>query len=282
MLDHWRFTVSNLGFLRSYLRSARLSGLSSYRIHLKLETGMGRLGFREENLDELIALLFQYPDLQVISVMTHLAASDMPQEDAYSHQQVARFQQMYQRLQQEVGIQAFRHVLNTAGALRFPEYTFDMVRLGIGLYGINPVAEAGIQADLKEIGSLHSLISQIQLHQAGETIGYGRAGLLKRDSRVATIPIGYADGIPRLLGEGELEVLVRGKRVPTIGRVCMDMLMLDVTEVPEAQEGDEVMLIGEQQTESISVSDLARAAGTIAYEILVHISPRVRRVYVRE
>jgi len=274
--------VSNQDFLIAYLRAARLSGLSQYRIHLKLETGMGRLGFREGDLPKLIELLSHYPDLQVISVMTHLAAADMPSEDDFSHQQVARFQQMYQRLQQELGIQAFRHVLNTAGLLRFPEYTFDMVRLGIGLYGINPVEAPEGEAGLQEIGSLHSLISQIQSHEAGETIGYGRAGVLARPSQIATIPIGYADGIPRSLGLGKVQVLVRGKRVSTVGRICMDMLMLDVSEVPDVQEGDEVVLIGEQEGETISVKELAKGAETIPYEILVHISPRVRRVYVKE
>lgn len=276
--------VSNLDFLRRYLRAARLAGLPSYRLHLKIETGMGRLGFSEGDMPALIQLLSQYPDAQVISVMSHLAAADMPEEDDFTHQQGQRFLGMYQTLQQRLGLQAFRHVVNTAGLLRFPAYVMDMVRLGIGLYGIDPVpglAAEQAPGELKEIGSLHSVISQVQAHAAGESVGYGRAQVAQRPSRVATVPIGYADGIPRALGLGKIHFLVRGQWAPTFGRVCMDMLMLDVTDIPEAQAGDEVVLIGAQGERKISVRDLAAAADTIPYEILVRLSPRLRRVYVR-
>ncbi len=272
--------VSNLDFLRRYLRAARLRRNYQYRIHLKLETGMGRLGFREGDMNQLIETLAQYPDLQVVSVMTHLAAADMPSEDEYSRQQVARFQQMYGQLQAELGLQAFRHILNTVGLQRFPEYQFDMVRLGIGLYGINPLGESPLQ--LEEIGTLQTSISQIQEHEVGESIGYGRSQRTNRKSRIATLPIGYADGIPRSLSNGRFSFLLRGKWASTFGRVCMDMLMLDVTDIPEAQAGDDVILIGQQGEHRISVREIAHAADTIPYEILTRISPRVRRVYVRE
>ncbi|MEO0468832.1 MAG: bifunctional UDP-N-acetylmuramoyl-tripeptide:D-alanyl-D-alanine ligase/alanine racemase [Bacteroidota bacterium] len=269
--------VSNLPFLERFLRAARLSDLQEYRIHLKLETGMGRLGFRPEDLNGLISLISQHPDLNVISVMTHLAAADMPEEDAFSLQQLESFQQMYARLQGALGLMSFRHALNTAGLLRFPQYAMDMVRMGIGLYGIDPTD--GLAPDLKEIGSLHSRISQIQEHDAGVSVGYGRSQTTTRSSRIATIPVGYADGIPRSLGNGTIAFRIRGQEAPTFGRICMDMLMLDVSDIPEVAVGDEVTLFGEGGP---SITELATAADTIAYELMVRISPRVRRVFVRE
>ncbi len=273
--------VSNFPFLKRYLQAARLSGLPQYRIHLKLETGMGRLGFVEKDLPNLIDILGVHPDLEVTSVMSHLSASDDPSQDLYSHQQAQRFQAMFLRLQSELGLVAFRHLLNTAGLLRFPEYHFDMVRMGIGLYGIDPRPDQA-SSELAEIGSLHSSITQIHAHPAGDSIGYGRAQQVNRESKVAIVPIGYADGIPRSLGLGKQSFLVQGKWAPTVGRICMDMMMLDVTGIPEVAPGQEVVLIGSQEDKHLSVGDLALSANTIPYEILVRISPRVRRVYVRE
>ncbi|MEM7367802.1 MAG: bifunctional UDP-N-acetylmuramoyl-tripeptide:D-alanyl-D-alanine ligase/alanine racemase [Bacteroidota bacterium] len=271
--------VSNFLFLERYVRAARLAGLKSYPLHLKLETGMGRLGFVETDLDQLGEFLTQHPDIQVVSVMSHLAAADEASEDLFSHHQVQRFEQMYAYLRDTIGLFALRHILNTAGILRFPQYAMEMVRMGIGLYGINP---AGEEDKLEEIGSLYSLISQIQTYPRGSSIGYGRSQYAERETRIATIPIGYADGIPRAVSNGKMYFLVRGKKAPIFGRVCMDMLMLDVTEIPSAQAGDEVVIFGHQGEQYLSVNDLAIAAETIAYEILVRISPRVRRVYVRE
>lgn len=271
--------VSNFVFLERYVRAARLAGLTSYPLHLKLETGMGRLGFSEKDLDQLCEYLLQHPDIQLVSVMSHLAAADEPGEDEFSHHQVHRFEQMYAYLRDKIGLVAFRHILNTAGILRFPQYAMEMVRMGIGLYGVNP-GEG--EHELEEIGSLHSLISQIQTYPPGTSIGYGRSQYAERETRIATIPIGYADGIPRAVSKGKASFLVRGKKAPIFGRVCMDMLMLDVTDIPSAQAGDEVVIFGQQGSQHLSVNDLASAAGTIPYEILVRISPRVRRVYVRE
>ena len=271
--------ISNLDFLRHYLRAIRLTERARYPIHLKIETGMGRLGFTQAQLPDLVAFIRQHPDLEIVSVLSHLAAADDPAEDAFSQQQYARFQAAYAYLQAELGLYAWRHILNTAGVLRFPQWACEMVRLGIGLYGLSPGMPA---PGLQEIGTLRSLISQIQTHPAGSSIGYGRAQVTQRESRIATLPIGYADGIPRSVGEGRAHFLLHGQRVPTFGRICMDMLMLDVTEVPAAQAGDEVVLFGRQGAAHLSVADLARAAGTIPYEILVRISPRVRRVYVRD
>jgi alanine racemase len=173
-----------------------------------------------------------------------------------------------------------RHICNTAGMLRFPEYAFDMVRLGIGMYGVLPFEGAAI--DLQEIGSIHTVISQIHDYPAGTPVGYGCSERRDHAIRVATLPIGYADGIRRSLGNGQGRFLLHGRRVPVIGRVCMDMLMLDVTAVADAQAGDEVVLMGRQGDEMISVTEIAERCGTISYEILTGISQRLRRVYVRE
>ncbi|MDW3651572.1 MAG: alanine racemase [Bacteroidia bacterium] len=273
--------VSNFSFLDKYLKAARLAELSRYRIHLKLETGMGRLGFVEEDLSKLIDLFSLYPDLEIVSVLSHLAAADDPSEDAFSHAQIERFQQMYQSLQSQLGIQSFRHILNTAGILRFPQYAFEMVRMGIGLYGIHPAKATEGLIDLEEIGSLHSSISQIRSYSAGQSIGYGRSQETKRQSRIATVAIGYADGIPRSLGEGNISFLVRGKEAPTFGRLCMDMLMLDVTDIPEAEAGDSVLIFGREGEHYLSINKLAEAADTIPYEILVRLSSRIRRIYER-
>lgn len=271
--------VHSIDFLERYVRAARMAEQSNYRIHLKLETGMGRLGFHEDELEALIACIARYSDLQVVSVMSHLAAADDPAADAFSMQQIATFQRMYARLQEALGLQAFRHVLNTAGLIRFSQYAMEMVRLGIGLYGIDPTAR---ELDLQEIGSLRSRISQVRSYPAGSSIGYGRSQFVNRESRIAVVPIGYADGIPRNLSNGRMAFLVRGQRARIFGRVCMDMLMLDVTDISGARAGDEVVIFGRQEDAFISVKELAEAAGTIPYEILVRISSRVRRVYVRE
>jgi alanine racemase len=269
--------VSNLDFLQAYLRAARLAEQAPRRIHLKLETGMGRLGFVREELPQVCALLQRHPDIALASLLTHMAAADDPAEDAYTHAQARAFAEMAAYLSQELGVAPLRHVLNTAGVLRFPEYAFDMVRLGIGLYGISPAG--GLP--LREIGSLRASITQIRDWPAGQSIGYGRSQFTARPSRIATLPVGYADGIPRSLGNGKISFLAGGAWAPTFGRICMDMLMLDVTGIPGLRPGDEVVLIGRQGEHMLSVSEVAQAAGTIPYEILVRISPRVRRVYLR-
>ncbi|MDX2249037.1 MAG: alanine racemase [Bacteroidia bacterium] len=272
--------ISNRDFLEKYVKASRLAGITAIRLHLKLETGMGRLGFIEDELDELIAFIRQYPDLTIVSVMSHLAAADQPSEDIFTQTQISTFLRMDRKLREELGIAPMRHILNTAGVIRFPAYSMEMVRLGIGLYGVS--SGEGKKLPFQEIGSLFSVISQIHTWPEGTSIGYGRAEFTQRESRIATIPIGYADGIPRSLSNGKTAFRVRGKQAPIFGRVCMDMLMLDVTDIPEAAAGDEVLIFGRQGSSFVSVTEIAEAAGTIPYEILVRISPRVRRIYVRE
>jgi len=277
--------IYDFDFLQAFVRVARLTDMLEYRIHLKFATGMGRLGFRADELPAIIEFLSHYPDLQVVSVLSHLAAADDSQEDTFTLNQIAQFQEIAQRLTAELGITPLSHILNSAGVMRFSPYAMDMVRLGVALYGINPLAKDLVQpkhASLQEIGSLHSVISQIHEYPKGTSIGYGRSQFTQRKTRIATIPIGYADGIARSLGNGKINFLIKGKYAPTFGRICMDMLMLDVTDIPEAEEGNEVVLFGRQDNSFISVNSLAEAMETIAYEVLVRIPPRVRRIYEKE
>lgn len=271
--------IYDFRLLEAFLRSARLYSAAPYRMHLKFDTGMGRLGFTQEEVPKLIETLAQYPDLHVISMMSHLAAAEMEEETDFSKNQIIHFNTICTQFQEVLGISPFRHILNTAGVLRFPEAAMDMVRLGIGLYGVNPTQGS---EPLAEVASLHSVISQIHEYPEGTSIGYDRTQYTQRASRIATIPIGYADGIFRNLSNGKTAFLVRGKLAPTFGRICMDTLMIDVTDIPDAQAGDEVIIFGKQAGQQRSISQLAQDAKTIPYEIMTSISPRVRRVYVRE
>jgi alanine racemase len=255
-----------------------------YPLHLELDTGMRRLGFTPSELPVVLARLATLPQLRVDTVFTHLAAADEPQHDDFTRQQLAEFTEALALIRQQYpAVRA--HAANTAGILRWDNTPFDAVRLGIGLYGLNPTPDP-LALPLQEVGSLHSVVSQIHEYPAGTSIGYGRSARLDRPSRIATVPVGYADGIPRALSNGHGHALVGGQRCPYVGRVCMDMLMLDVTDVPGVRPGDEVVLFGSQTgprgTATLSVAELALAAQTIAYEILSGISPRVRRVYEKE
>lgn len=245
-------------------------------IHLKLDTGMHRLGFEAGDIPALTTQLQQYPNLRVESVFSHLSASDATQHDAFTHRQAATFKELSDRIGAALGYMPLRHICNTGGIVRFPEYHFDMVRLGIGLYGID---SAGLQDQLHVVNTLKATISQIKEIAPGDTVGYNRnSGPLDKPTRIATISIGYADGFLRLAGSGRYSVLVRGKRAPTIGNVCMDMTMIDVTQVPEAREGDEVVIFGENPP----VQELAACLQTIPYEVFTNISERVKRVYWQE
>ncbi len=271
--------IYDFSLLDRYIRAARLAGLSRFPIHLKFDTGMGRLGFLKKDLEKILTYLTQYPDLQVVSLMTHLAAADDMEAKNFTLRQIELFTQICDSFSTQTGIFPLRHVLNSSGILHYPEYAMDMVRLGIGLYGINPVSTP---FDLKEIGSLLTTISQIHEYPAGTSVGYGRSQYTERFSRIATVPIGYADGIFRSLSNGKLILFVHDKPAPVFGRICMDMMMIDITDIPEAKDGDEVLLFGQSGNTFRSVSEVGRAAGTIPYEILTRISPRVRRVYVWE
>ncbi len=246
-------------------------GGSTCRIHLKLDTGMHRLGFTEETLDEALMLLKQHNHLEVASVFTHLAGSDESRHDEFSRQQVARFSKMAIQIETTLGYRPLRHVLNSPGIMRFPDYQFDMVRLGIGLYGVNPTDN---QAPMRPVATLKTVISQIKTIAPGETIGYGRWGQAEKEMTLATIAIGYADGFSRAFSRGVGCVLVHGQKAPVVGNVCMDMTMVDITGIG-AQEGDEVIVFGE----GLPIHEVAARIHTIPYEILTNTSERVKRVF---
>ncbi|QOI96818.1 MAG: bifunctional UDP-N-acetylmuramoyl-tripeptide:D-alanyl-D-alanine ligase/alanine racemase [Flammeovirgaceae bacterium] len=243
-------------------------------IHIKLNTGMHRLGFDEDNLPELLAILAKHDNLNIASVFSHLSGADDEQFDSFTALQAGRFQAMSTKLEQVIKQKPLLHLVNTAGILRFPQYHFDMVRLGIGLYGVEPVAA---ESNLKQAVTLKTTISQIRNIKAGESVGYSRKGISDKERTIATIAIGYADGYSRAFGNGKGIVLVNGKRAPVVGNVCMDMTMIDVTGI-NAREGDNVIIFGN----GLPVTEVAERIGTIPYEILTSTSDRVRRVFVAE
>lgn len=246
----------------------------TWKIHLKLDTGMHRLGFGEDDINELIKILVSNENLKVASIFTHLAGSDEAEHDAFSKQQAETFARHAKQISDALGYKPIFHALNTPGILRLPEYQFDMVRLGVGLYGVNPTSE---NHQLKTVATLKTVISQIKKIKNGESIGYGRKGRATSDMTLATIAVGYADGYSRAFSRGVGEVLVNGKRAHVVGNVCMDMTMVDITGI-DAKEGDEVILFGE----SLPIQVLAEKINTIPYEILTNTSERVKRVFVAE
>src|SRR5690606_12328906 len=231
-------------------------------IHLKIDTGMHRLGFPPEEIEALIKLLKQNPKVEVASIFSHLAGADEAQFNTFSHRQAEVYQHCYEQLTSMLGYHPVRHILNSAGILRFPEYHWDMVRLGIGLYGEEL---SGLESSaLQPISTLKTVISQIKHIRKGETVGYSRKGVAQNDIKIATIAIGYADGFGRKFGNGITHVLIRNQPAPTIGNISMDMSMVDISHIPEAKEGDEVIIFGP----ALPVRFLAERGGTIPYEIL--------------
>lgn len=245
------------------------------KIHIKLDTGMHRLGFMEEDLEELARRLAENNMLYTQSVFSHLAASEDPGEDEFTRDQIEKFRQMSQRVTAAVDHPVLLHILNSAGITRFPEGRFDMVRLGISLYGIADVKEDAEK--LEPVATLRSTVSQIKTIRQGEAVGYSRSFIAEKEMRIAIVPIGYADGLARILSNGRGHLVLKGQKVPIIGHVCMDMCMIDISGI-EAKEGDEVIVFGKEKT----VPELAGEMGTIPYEVLTGISRRVKRVYFHE
>ncbi len=254
---------------------AYLPSTPPFAIHLKLDTGMHRLGFEKEQVATLFNILKQNPNLVIKTIFSHLAASDMEEHDDFTQSQVAHFLEMYEQICKSLTYRPKRHILNSSGILRFSQYQFEMVRLGIGLYGID--GSEIVQKQLKVVNTLKATISQIKQVQHTDTVGYNRSGKFEQAKKIATINIGYADGLARKTGNGNYTVSVQGKQAPIIGNVCMDMCMIDVTYIPNAQIGDEVIIFGE----SPSVVDLANCLETIPYEVFTSVSNRVKRIYFR-
>lgn len=246
---------------------------SPYPIHLKIETGMNRLGFQDSMIDDLILMLMDQDVVKVSTVFSHLAASDEPEMDTFTHTQLEKFEELSTKIMESLDYPIRRHILNSSGIVRFPEYQYDYVRLGIGLYGVD--SSHSIQSSLSVIGTLKTTVSQVKNISQGETVGYGRKGYRDYPAKIAVIAIGYADGYDRRFSNGTGEVFIRGQKAKIIGNVCMDMCMADVTHIPDIKDGDEVEIYGK----NISIIECAEKIGTIPYELLTKISRRVRRVY---
>lgn len=266
----------SLNQLRIFESELARRSMQQFPIHIKLDTGMHRLGFEQGDLDALIAVLTKSSHLKVVSVFSHLAASDDPQQRDFTLQQAKRFEDFSLRIQKALPYPFMRHLANSSAIANYPELQYDMVRLGIGLYGIDSTLK--IQEKLRTVSVLKTMVSQVKKVGPGETVGYSRAGKVGKGKTIATVSIGYADGFFRSLSNGKGFISIRGTLCPVIGQVCMDMLMLDVSSLTEVQEGDEVIVFGEQPT----IAEMASWAGTIPYEIMTRISQRVRRVYFQE
>lgn len=266
--------IYSLKGLNAFLKIAREKNLKEYPIHIKIDTGMHRLGFENNTIDELIATLKGNSTVRVQSILSHLATSDDPKHFDFVRQQIALFEKLSSRLISELNINPIRHILNTSGISNFPDAQYSMVRLGIGLYGVsNDPAE---QKYLENVGTLKSIISQVRTIPAGDSVGYGRRFMADATTKIATIPIGYADGIARLWGNEVGFVTIKNQKAKIVGSVCMDMLMVNVTDI-DCKEGDSVIIFGESPT----VIEMAEALKTIPYEIMTSISQRVKRVFFR-
>ena len=269
------FSFRNLQFIEKALQNLALPESHPLNVHIKLDTGMHRLGFSNNDLPELISRIKANPMLHVKSVFSHLATADNPAEDEFTLSQIKKFEEGSKIIVEAFPHKVLRHILNSAGILRFPQYQFDMVRLGIGLYGV-PTCTADKDV-LQTVVSLKTTINQIKRIPAGDSIGYNRHGRADHDMRIGIVPIGYADGLSRLLGNGNGKFYVNGQQVPVVGDICMDMCMLDLTNV-EASEGDSVVIFDAEH----DIADIAKACQTIPYEIMTRVSQRVKRVYYQE
>ena len=268
--------IYNFTSLAHFVAALKRFGERSYPVHIKIDTGMHRLGFGPADAGELVAMLQKHKDtLHVASVFSHLAASDDPAQDSFTHGQIALFDEVSRQIVSSLPYKPLRHIANSAAIERLPDARFDMVRLGIGLYGFG----AGGGIDLKPVSTLRSRIVQIKELDPNQTVGYGREGRLDGPGRIAIVPVGYADGLNRRLGCGQWSMTVNGKQAPTVGRISMDTCAIDVTGI-EAAEGDPVVIFGDQPGNGIP--DMAERLQTIPYEIMTGISARVKRIFIKE
>lgn len=272
---HLEPEIYGISELNAFIKVAQSHNLYKYPIHLKLNTGMNRLGFVQQNFDELIPILKASNLLDVKSIFSHLATSDMPEEIDFTHEQLKKFKIWSNELIDTLEINPIRHILNTSGIYNFSEHQYQMVRVGIGLYGVgNDVVE---DEQLQNVATLKTLILQINDVEVGESVGYGRRFVANRKSKIATIPIGYADGIRRAWGNEVGYVIINNKKASIVGSICMDMMMVDVTEI-DCEIGTEVLIFGEQ----LRVTEIAKAWNTIPYEVMTGISQRVKRIFYKE
>jgi alanine racemase len=249
------------------------NGLVHYPVHLKVDTGLHRLGFSPDEIEEVAGRLTSQDHVRVVSLFSHLAASDDPKHDDFTHRQASLLLSAAEKLRKKLGYGFKLHLLNSSGISRFPEYQFDMVRMGIGLYGIGRFR--GVT--LRPTGRFVTAVSQVRAVAAGEPVSYGCQGICGHDREIAVIPVGYADGLRREMGDGRGSLYIKGERVPITGSICMDMCMADVTGL-QVRTGDEAEVFGS----NISIEEIASLCNTIPYEILTSIPPRVKRIYINE
>lgn len=267
--------IYSFGLLDEFVKYLQLNDILNYPVHVKVDTGMRRLGFEPSEVETLCDMLEENPYIRVKSIFSHLVASDAEQHDAFTLKQIRRFEKACKQIESTLSYEVIKHIANTSAITRWPVAQFNMVRLGIGLYGIDAaVTESNA---LQPITTLKTSISQVKHVKTGETIGYNRNGSLAKNGRIATVRIGYADGYLRAFGNGVGKMLVKGKLAPTVGNIAMDMCMIDVSDI-EVKEGDEVIVFNEE----LRIEELARQIGTIPYEILTNVSQRVKRVYFYE
>jgi alanine racemase len=268
--------IYSFALLKSFESFLQLEGLQQYPVHIEVETGMNRLGFATDEIERLADHLESTSAFKVQTVFSHLSSSEDPKQDEYTLQQFKRYKQAVAELKEKLSYPFIQHITNSAGIFRLPQLQLDMVRLGIGMYGVDSALTH--QSLLQPVAALKTTIAQLKNLKAGESVGYNRRGVVKQDSVIATVRIGYADGYSRRLGNGAGKMWVKGKLVPVIGSICMDMTMIDVTGIEGVQEDDEVIVFGKE----LPVQQLAEWAGTIPYEIMTGISQRVKRVYFEE
>ena len=272
---HLEPVIYSLHLLKLFDHFLRKEGLQQFPVHVELETGMNRLGFSVNELNELITLL-KSSSFKIQSVFSHLAASEEAQQDEFTKQQAEIFLKAAGEIQSSVAYSFIKHIANSAAIIRHPQLQLEMVRLGIGLYGID--SSVSHQLNLQEVSTLKSTIAQIKHLNQGVTVGYNRKGIAESRTTIATVCLGYADGYARSLGNGAGKMMVKGRLAPVIGSVCMDMTMIDITGIPDVNEGDEVIVFGKE----LSVQQVAKWAQTIPYEILTGVSQRVKRIYFEE
>ncbi|MGZ3767878.1 MAG: alanine racemase, partial [Mucilaginibacter sp.] len=268
--------IFSFNLLDEFVKYSQLHNLTNYPVHLKIDTGMHRLGFEDFEIDTLCDMLEENRYIKVKSVFSHFVASDAPEHDEFTRKQIKRFERAFTKIEKALDYKVIKHLANTGGIIRWPSAHFDMVRLGIGLYGIDASIPPGANS-LQPIASLKTSVSQVRKIQANDTVGYNRNGKLSHAGKIATVRIGYADGYLRAFGNGVGKMIVKGHLVPTVGNISMDMCTLDVSNI-DVREGDEVTVFNEELT----IEELAREIGTIPYEILTNISQRVKRVYFYE
>jgi len=268
--------IFNLFYLKELINTLQnYPQIKSFPIHIKVDTGMHRLGFDEEEIDEMLRWIKNCSQIKIASVFTHLAAAEEAKEDHFTQNQIEKFNLICKKIERQISYPYLKHILNTAGIIRFPEAQLDMVRLGLGLYGYSPVPE--VQSQLQSVINLSSVITQIKNVKKHETIGYNRTFQAQQDMQIAVVPVGYADGFPRELSNGVGEMLVHDKKCPIVGKICMDMTMIDVTGL-DVSVGDEVVIYNAEN----SLVQIGAKIGKTPYELLTAISKRVPRIYVRE